>query len=182
MAMASGEGPRLEGIVWVDPSLTIGKAVQAIRDASVDFAVVGSFEHPVSVVRAAELEGYGDTGRTLDAVRGELPGLLIYDRMPEGPEEMFDAVSILARSGAPGMLVRGDPGMTGVVARDALAGLPLDTTLTGGLLNVERGETLTVPARTYVCRKCAPPKRRRPREGGAPSCDVFSHGPMEPES
>lgn len=168
---------KLEAFLCVDPTQSLLAAVAALRRTGADFALVGSARHPVSLARTEQIAAMKGTDTPVMGIQEHLPPLLIVDGTPRGRDDISEIIGILDQTVAPGAVIADEGCAVGVLAREVLAEM-----LRREDPKMERGAALVVPAQTYVCRKCRPPKRRRPRDGGvAPLCDIFSHGPMDLE-
>ena len=95
-------------------------------------------------------------------------------------EDLKQFAYLLQQTKAPGLVVYQDNQVIGVIPRGAIArALPL-AAITSISTKRLYGD-VSVPARTFICRKCG--ARRRPRVGDeAPICPSdWLHGPMERE-
>lgn len=177
---------KLSPFVAVEKTASVAAALATLRGADAEFILVTAKVNqpkeaqPFSVLREAELIALADNGsQKLSGLLPKCPPLLVVeddDLKPEGASR--DILNVLMRTGAACAVVHLKDASLGVVSAQAFARLiPIKDI---ALMKPEKMEA-SVSARTYVCLQCAPPRRKRPRTGGPPNCDVWSHGVMQPE-
>jgi len=176
----------LEPFVLIPTSASVAEATTKLQKADATFAVVGDTNHPQTLLMEDHLAVLTDEeDRPLADLLDRLPPLLVVDGDVEGldTEDLKQFAYLLQQTKAPGLVVYQDNQVIGVVSRGTIAGaLPLTAITSTGTKRLY-GDA-SVPARTFICRKCnPPPPRRRPRQGDeAPTCPRdWLHGPMERE-
>lgn len=174
--------PQFAKTVKVDVSAAIADALHEMRQNTSKFAVLTEEGRPKSLVTEEQLVGLSlNEEKSLAAMADLLPPLLIVDE-PEDrhvdADEVLNTLNQLVTIHAPGYLTYDGNGQIQVLARSSLA----EVLPTSYILSLGVSERRTVTAadggKTYICRKCIPPRRRRPRTEGAPDCDVPGHGQM----
>jgi hypothetical protein len=176
----------LEPFVLIPASASGAEALTMLQKADAAFAVVGDTNHPQTVLVEDHLVGLSDEQtRPLAELLDRLPPLLVVDGEMEvlDVEDLKQLAYLLQQTQAPGLVVYQNNQVAGVVSRSTISHeLPL-AAITSTSTKRLYGDA-SVPARTFICRKCdPPPPRRRPRQGdGAPICPRdWLHGPMERE-
>jgi len=176
----------LEPFVLIPTSASVAEALTALREADAPFAVIGDTNQPQTLLQEDHLADLADEeDRPLVELLDQFPPLLVVDGDVESldTEDLKQFAYLLNQTRAPGLVVYQHNQVIGVVSRGTVAGaLPLTAITSIGTKRLY-GDA-SVPARTFICRKCnPPPPRRRPREGDeAPICPRdWLHGPMERE-
>jgi hypothetical protein len=175
----------LEPFILIPTSASVAEALTTLQDTDAIFAVVGDTSHPQALLQEDHLSALTDEeSQVLTELLDRLPSLLVVDGEVENldVEDLKQFAYLLQQTRAPGLVVYQDNQTIGIVPRSAIArALPL-AAITSTSTKRLYGDA-SVPARTFICRKCNPPPRRRPRQGDeAPICPRdWLHGPMERE-
>ncbi len=157
----------------------IGAAIRKLRErADRHFVLVTEKNpengiQPISLLNEEQLFEIADhENQTFEQVRERLTPLLVLEQPDIDPNQYGQLLSILIGTKARGAIVRSGSGYE-VLSTSKLA------------RNLNPNEmfsvSISVPVRTYICRQCEPPRRKRPASGGAPTCDRIFHGVMEIE-
>lgn len=176
---------KFEQFILLPVSAYVDEALAALRKSDAIFAVMGDTNHPQTLIREEHLSNLaGEVSRSLSEFLDRLPPLLVVDGEVAflDAEDLKQFADLLQQTKAPGLVVYQDNQVVGVVSRSVISrALPL-TVITPTSTKRLYGDA-KVPIRTFVCRKCTPPSRRRPRQGEeAPICPRdWLHGPMERE-
>lgn len=174
----------LAAFVAVGATESVGAALTRLRRDGGEFVLITASpnvpeeDQPVCVLREVELIVLArDESQDLSQLLEKCPQLLVLGERDLSDEEApREVLSVLAEAGASGCVIRLADGALGVVSADSIARAVSSEDI--ALVRVGMAEA-AVPARTYICRKCVPPRRKRPRIGSAPNCDVWSHGVMQ---
>jgi hypothetical protein len=169
----------------VKAEVSVAEGLTTLRESGKEFLLITVTandppgEQPASVLREDKLiELAKNQGQKLSELLETLPPLLELEGDALPYEDLSELLTVLGMTRAAAFVVRSAGGPVGVVPRSAVArALPPEEI---AFVGSERGEMRT-SARTYICRKCKPARRKRPMTGGAPTCDVWSHGTMQQE-
>jgi hypothetical protein len=177
--------------VMIQSSVPVAEALKVLHDAGTDFAVIGEVQQPQTLIQHDHLVSLaGDQQRSLAEVIERLPPLIIIDGEPGelNSEEVGQLASLLGETEAAGVVIYQDKQVKGVISWEAFSdALPLSaisSTTVRGLYEGLAGNPV-LPARIYVCLKCAasepPAPFAVPREGDeAPVCPKhWIHGRMK---
>jgi CBS domain-containing protein len=167
----------------LSPATSVKEALVQAGAGEEPLVLVAEGDRPQALFTVEQVAAHaGAPGRTLADLLPEAHELVVVDEEVLAPEEIRELVRLAAHARVPGVVVLREDRPAGVLSAKRLAtALPL-----GEVASRRRrmyGDP-TVPARTFICRTCVPPTRRRPRTGfDEPVCPRNpAHGPMERDS
>lgn len=175
----------LEPFISIQVTATVAETLAQLRSKGVAFALVHDAKNPRALLQESHLVSLvGKENEVLSQVLDHFPPLLIVDEDAAGldMQDVKELALLLKRTSAAGLVVYQDNHLTGMVTRTTIANaLTLDTIpYTSSERAYELSGNIGVPPRTFICRKCLPPRIRRPRQGaGIPRCP--EHGKMDQE-
>jgi len=180
-----------EPFVMIQASVSVADALKMLQEAGKDFAVIGEVQQPQTLVQKDHLTNLAnEQQRPLIEVIERLPPVIVISGEPGelNSKEVEQLSSLLGETEAPGVVIYQDKQVIGVISWEAFSdALPLSaisSTTVRGMYEGLAGNPV-LPARVYVCLKCAasepPPPLSIPREGDeAPICPKhWIHGPMQ---
>jgi hypothetical protein len=179
-----------EPFMVIPVSASVADGQKMLQDGQYDLALIGDGQQPQTLVQASHLTSLTDTSpRTFSEVLGQLPPLVVIDGRNGSlnSDEIKQLLLLLEQTDAPGVVVYQTQQVQGVISWATLSNaLPFSFIIGMTERGIDRGSPL-IPARAYMCRKCAknnpPPPFWVPRDGDEqPVCPRhWSHGPMQRE-
>ena len=176
----------LASYVTAEITESVAEALTKLRNADKDFIIVTQQCNeqvvPVSILEEPALMGMAaQQNQKLDQLLERFPPLLTINEGDLDDENLSDVLTILVATESPGFVVLLPDGSLGILSKASVSrAVPLEEIVHIGPERGIAGE-ISVPARSYVCRKCKPERRKIIRVGEPPKCDVWSHGSMQTE-
>jgi len=168
-------------------SSSLSEAITALQGQPADYVVISGEDGDLALVEPASLVALGlapSAGKmSLQQCIPRLPPLFVIDVQDTtmSNQAARDLTDSLLAQNIPALAVMSGPKILGAVPLRSLLALAAKPLLADPSEERSYGVPYT-PVRTYVCFKCSPPSRRRPRSGEAPTCPLLpSHGPMTRE-
>ena len=171
----------LEPFILIPTSVPVAEARTTLQNADAIFALASDVNHPQTLLLEDHLAALSDEeARPLGELLDRLPPLLVVDGEVEvlDTEDLKQFADLLQETKSPGLVVYQDNQVVGVIPRSAIArALPLTAIAS---INAKRlyGD-VSVPARTFICRRCG--VHRRPRQGDEAVTCPKCGSPMERE-